>query len=174
MASKAWVKFHNDPFLWPSTGSATSKSDVLACIRDESKAGRTLQTHRKQGVRRIPKRCRLLARLPTSNAGKNSQATGSLGQVLSCDFCIVSDSPGAMDELEPLDSTFVQEILSRPPFVNIPGVINVRDLGCLPSQTHQGSVTKPGYLFRSAELSSITEEGMLLNSAVGLFKTFFR
>jgi hypothetical protein len=43
----------------------------------------------------------------------------------------------AMDELEPLDSTYVQETLSRPPFVKISGVINVRDLGNLPSQTHK-------------------------------------
>lgn len=75
-----------------------------------------------------------------------------------------------MDELEPLDPTFVQETLSRPPFVNIPGVINVRDLGNLPSLSHQGSVTKRGYLYRSAELSGITEEGMSSNSNIGLFQ----
>jgi len=75
-----------------------------------------------------------------------------------------------MDELEPLDPTFVQEILSRPPFVNIPGVINARDLGNLPSQSHQGSVTKLGYLFRTAELSRITEEGIASNNNISLFR----
>lgn len=68
-----------------------------------------------------------------------------------------------MDELEPLDPTYVQDSLSRPPFVSISGVINFRDLGNLPSQTHDGSVTKSGYIFRSAELSGITEEGMAVN-----------
>lgn len=75
-----------------------------------------------------------------------------------------------MEELEPLDPTYVQETLSRPPFVKISGVINTRDLGNLHSQTHPGSVTKPGYLFRSAELSNITEEGMSLDGTVDLLK----
>ena len=65
-----------------------------------------------------------------------------------------------MDDLKPLDPAYVQEILLKPPFVTLAGVINVRDLGQLPSTTCPGQITKPRYLFRSAELSGITDEGM--------------
>ena len=65
-----------------------------------------------------------------------------------------------MHDLDPLDPEYVQDVLSKPPFVSLKGVINVRDLGQYPSSTEKGQITKPGYLFRSAELSGITEEGM--------------
>ena len=64
-----------------------------------------------------------------------------------------------MHDLDPLDPTYVAEILSKPPFVTLPGVINVRDLGSYPSTTHPGKITKPKLLLRSAELSGITDEG---------------
>jgi hypothetical protein len=62
-------------------------------------------------------------------------------------------------ELEALDPEYVQERLSQPPFVTIDGVHNARDLGLYSTQA--GSlVTKPRLAYRSAELSSITEQGM--------------
>lgn len=82
-----------------------------------------------------------------------------------------------MADLEPLDPQFVQTVLSNPPFVSVPGVHNVRDLGSYPAhisfsrRTNEESgiegdrnenaslVTRPGYMFRSAEVSGITEEG---------------
>ena len=63
------------------------------------------------------------------------------------------------DDLAPLDPVHVTDVLSRPPFVSIAGVINVRDLGSYSSVTHPGHATRPGFLFRSAELSRITKEG---------------
>lgn len=71
-----------------------------------------------------------------------------------------------MNELDPLDPAYVQDVLSKPPFVEIPGVINVRDLGNWPSTSHEGSITKPGYIFRSAELSSITDEGITFQTTI--------
>ncbi|KAI0727345.1 protein-tyrosine phosphatase-like protein [Fomitopsis betulina] len=62
-------------------------------------------------------------------------------------------------ELEPLDPVYVNERLSRPPFVAISGVVNVRDLGGYPSETSPGHVTRPGFIFRSGEVSSITDDG---------------
>ncbi|KZT71481.1 hypothetical protein DAEQUDRAFT_736668 [Daedalea quercina L-15889] len=62
-------------------------------------------------------------------------------------------------ELEPLDPIYVNKRLSQPPFVTVPGVVNVRDLGSYPSQTSPGFMTRPGFIFRSGEVSSITEEG---------------
>lgn len=64
------------------------------------------------------------------------------------------------DDLEPLDPAYVADVLSNPPFVTIDGVINVRDLGSYPSTSHPGHTTKPNYLYRSAELSRITKEGL--------------
>lgn len=65
-----------------------------------------------------------------------------------------------MHDLDPLDPDYVRDVLSKPPFVPIHGVINVRDLGHYPSTTEKGQITKPGYLFRAAELSGITDEGI--------------
>ncbi|KAH9938005.1 protein-tyrosine phosphatase-like protein [Fomitopsis serialis] len=62
-------------------------------------------------------------------------------------------------ELDPLDPTYVNERLSQPPFITVPGVVNVRDLGLYPSETFPDSVIRPGFVFRSGEISSITEDG---------------
>ncbi|KAF8165595.1 protein-tyrosine phosphatase-like protein [Crassisporium funariophilum] len=77
-----------------------------------------------------------------------------------------------MHDLDPLDPVYVQDILSKPPFITIPGVINVRDLGHYPSATKSGYITKPGYLFRSAELSGITDEGKALVKQLGITRVF--
>lgn len=69
-----------------------------------------------------------------------------------------------MNDLDPLDPAYVADVLSRPPFVVIPGVINVRDLGSYPSTTCPGKITKPGLVFRSAEVSGITDEGRFIIS----------
>lgn len=63
-----------------------------------------------------------------------------------------------MDDFEPLDPVLVRERLSKPPFVSIPGVDNVRDLGAYPTK-YPGMVTKPNILYRAGEISNITEEG---------------
>jgi hypothetical protein len=65
-----------------------------------------------------------------------------------------------MRDLDPLDPAYVADVLSRPPFVKISGVTNVRDLGSYPSITHPGKMVKPRLLFRSAEVSGVTEEGV--------------
>ncbi|KAG6335887.1 hypothetical protein ID866_3196 [Astraeus odoratus] len=62
------------------------------------------------------------------------------------------------DGMEPLDPAHVAEVLSNPPFISIPGVSNVRDLGSYPIAT-SNVITKPGYAYRAAEVSNITEEG---------------
>ncbi|KAI5993629.1 protein-tyrosine phosphatase-like protein [Pisolithus albus] len=62
------------------------------------------------------------------------------------------------DGLEPLDPAYVSEVISNPPFVPISGVSNVRDLGSYPATT-SNVITKPGYMFRAAEVSNITKEG---------------
>ncbi|CDO73781.1 hypothetical protein BN946_scf185015.g109 [Trametes cinnabarina] len=64
-----------------------------------------------------------------------------------------------MDLLDPLDPGYIAEQLSRPPFVTIPGVVNVRDLGSYPTSS-PGLVTRPGLVYRSGEISHITPEGM--------------
>ena len=61
-------------------------------------------------------------------------------------------------DFEPLDPEYVKQRLSQPPFVTVPGVVNVRDLGSYPT-CYPGMITKPRFLFRSGEVSSITEEG---------------
>lgn len=53
-----------------------------------------------------------------------------------------------------LDAKTAYGILSKPPFVKIHGVHNVRDLGRI-----NGSMVKPGYVYRSAEICGVAEHG---------------
>ncbi|KAJ7068614.1 protein-tyrosine phosphatase-like protein [Mycena amicta] len=76
------------------------------------------------------------------------------------------------NELDALDPALVQQHLSRLPFVPIDGVINVRDLGLLPSHLYPNLITKPHLLYRSAELSAITEEGKRQLKALGITQVF--
>ncbi|KAG6888906.1 hypothetical protein C0992_007145 [Termitomyces sp. T32_za158] len=76
------------------------------------------------------------------------------------------------NDLEPLDPAYVTEVLSRPPFVTIDGVINVRDLGLYPSDTNPGQMTRPRLLYRSAELSGISKEGEKQLKALNISKVF--
>ncbi|TFY60047.1 hypothetical protein EVG20_g7568 [Dentipellis fragilis] len=64
----------------------------------------------------------------------------------------------APGELDPIDPDHVAHVLSHPPFVSIPGVHNVRDLGAHPTSTPAES-TRPGFMFRSGEISGITPDG---------------
>ncbi|KAJ3527339.1 hypothetical protein NMY22_g9825 [Coprinellus aureogranulatus] len=77
-----------------------------------------------------------------------------------------------MHDLDPLDPAYVQEVLSKPPFIKLPGVINVRDLGGYASKTHPGKITKPRLLLRSAEVSAITEEGKQILRDLGITKVY--
>ncbi|KAI0057609.1 hypothetical protein BV25DRAFT_1831060 [Artomyces pyxidatus] len=61
-----------------------------------------------------------------------------------------------MSELDPLDPVYVSQILSNPPFVTISGASNVRDLGLHPGTR---SHVRPGYIYRSGELSGVTPQG---------------
>lgn len=62
---------------------------------------------------------------------------------------------------DPLDEDYVNAVLRRPPFVTIDGVLNIRDLGSL--QTADPTlITKPSLMYRSGEVSGITEEGTSL------------
>ncbi|KAF5363895.1 hypothetical protein D9756_000217 [Leucocoprinus leucothites] len=77
-----------------------------------------------------------------------------------------------MHELDALDPVYVADVLSKPPFVTIPGVINVRDLGLYPSATFPGKMTKPRHLYRSAEISGILPEGKKLFKELNINKVF--
>ena len=80
-----------------------------------------------------------------------------------------------LNSLEPLDREWVQERLNKFPFVQIEGVTNSRSLGPYPvsrcgeleaeqpriEETGQQYTTRPFQLFRSAEVSGITEKGTL-------------
>jgi hypothetical protein len=69
--------------------------------------------------------------------------------------------------LEPIDATTVARLVAAPPFVTIPGVANVRDLGGLPVMNHlpignhkeKPLQVRTGRLLRSAQLNLITPEG---------------
>lgn len=56
-------------------------------------------------------------------------------------------------DLEPLDPAYVQEILSKPPFVSLSGVPNIRDL------SYYSDAIAPKRFYRAAEISKITPEG---------------
>ncbi|KAF5393165.1 hypothetical protein D9757_001236 [Collybiopsis confluens] len=77
-----------------------------------------------------------------------------------------------MKDLEPIDPEVVNDLLSKYPFVSISGVINVRDLGGYSSITHPGKCTKSHFIYRSAEVAGITEEGKQQLHRLGIHKVF--
>ncbi|EKM79889.1 hypothetical protein AGABI1DRAFT_113143 [Agaricus bisporus var. burnettii JB137-S8] len=77
-----------------------------------------------------------------------------------------------MQDLEPLDPVYVADVLSKPPFITIPGVINVRDLGCYPSTTFPGKITRPRHLYRSAEIAGVSPEGKILFKQLNITRVF--
>lgn len=72
---------------------------------------------------------------------------------------------------DPLDPEYVAKRLSEPPFITVAGICNLRDLGSYPTK-YPGMVTKPRFIFRSAEISSITEEGMAQLRQFGITRVF--
>ncbi|KAK1233432.1 hypothetical protein PQX77_003410 [Marasmius sp. AFHP31] len=76
-----------------------------------------------------------------------------------------------MEELEALEPSYVQDVLSRPPFVNIEGVINVRDLGGY-TTSFTNKITRPRLAFRSAELAGVTDRGKQQMKDLGITTVF--
>jgi hypothetical protein len=70
-------------------------------------------------------------------------------------------------DFEALDPAYVAEVLSRAPFVPLDGTFNVRDIHhTQDTKTFKlckchGNV-RPGFIFRSGELSALTEHGEYL------------
>ncbi|KAL5527764.1 hypothetical protein ACEPAG_6565 [Sanghuangporus baumii] len=83
-----------------------------------------------------------------------------------------------LNTLEPLDSEWVQQRLANFPFIHIDGVTNVRSLGPYPvkPQSQEGAnvrlLTRPRQLFRSAEVSGITERGKVQMRELGITRVF--
>ncbi|THH10695.1 hypothetical protein EW145_g1158 [Phellinidium pouzarii] len=65
-----------------------------------------------------------------------------------------------------LDADLVQRILNSPPFHSVDGVINFRDLG-----SSSGAIT-PGILFRSGELTRLSQRGKDELKALGVATVF--
>ncbi|WYZ45494.1 hypothetical protein EsH8_VIII_000810 [Colletotrichum jinshuiense] len=58
--------------------------------------------------------------------------------------------------------------LPKPPFHTIPGLPNFRDAGGYPIDTQPGRILKPGVIFRSAEPSRLTDEGIARLQNLGI------
>jgi len=72
---------------------------------------------------------------------------------------------------DPLDEEYVRTRLNQPPFVTIDGVLNVRDLGSYPT-ADPSLITKPSLMYRSGEVSGITEEGKSQLKSLGITHIF--
>jgi hypothetical protein len=80
-----------------------------------------------------------------------------LPALLSLFLCLILD----MSELAPLDPELLSDVLSKHPFVTVDGVCNIRDLGMIPAEDGE-NVTRSGFMFRSGELSGVTQLGVRL------------
>lgn len=58
--------------------------------------------------------------------------------------------------------------LPSPPFVFVPGVPNLRDIGGLPIAGQPGKVIRRGLVYRSSEPSQVTDEGVLVLNELGI------
>lgn len=57
--------------------------------------------------------------------------------------------------------------LPQPPFITVPGVENFRDIGGYPIAGSPGKVVRRGVLYRAAEPSQVTAEGVEVMSGSG-------
>ncbi|KIJ57092.1 hypothetical protein M422DRAFT_198473 [Sphaerobolus stellatus SS14] len=71
-----------------------------------------------------------------------------------------------------LDPEYVKAQLSAPPFVSVEGVSNIRTLGNYPSVVYPGQLTKPNFVYRSAEISAVTSKGKDQIEGLGIKKVF--
>ncbi|KAL0937865.1 tyrosine phosphatase [Colletotrichum truncatum] len=58
--------------------------------------------------------------------------------------------------------------LPKPPFIDVPGLPNFRDAGGYPIDSQPGRILKPGVIFRSAEPSRLTDQGISLLQDLGI------
>ena len=74
------------------------------------------------------------------------------------------------------DPELVKQVLSSPPFQTIEGVINFREYGFLSAQTKIDSppisLVRPGILYRSGELTRLTETGKAQLRNLGVTTVF--
>lgn len=66
------------------------------------------------------------------------------------------------------------DTLPSPPFVRIPNIINVRDIGGyeVPSLYQKARSVRRGLIYRGAELSDVTAEGRQTFKTLGITKVF--
>ncbi|EED82325.1 predicted protein [Postia placenta Mad-698-R] len=72
--------------------------------------------------------------------------------------------------LQSLSEDELAKVLSSAPFVQVEGIINIRDFGG--HSTSGDAAVKPSYLFRSGEPSRITQKGMEQFQTLGIRKVF--
>lgn len=104
----------------------------------------------------------------TSNGNGLAEAhRGSHGRSLVVPVVRDASEEMYLNTLQPLDKDWVSERLSKPPFVEIEGVTNVRTLGGYASKVTLPGSAKPTntvirskLLYRSGEVSGITDKGM--------------
>ncbi|KAI0640961.1 protein-tyrosine phosphatase-like protein [Trametes meyenii] len=66
----------------------------------------------------------------------------------------------------------IDPVLLSPPFVQIEGVFNIRDFGAGRPVSENTAIIKPFYLFRSGELTNVTDKGAEQLKALGIQKVF--
>ncbi|TFK55095.1 hypothetical protein OE88DRAFT_1694392 [Heliocybe sulcata] len=70
-----------------------------------------------------------------------------------------------------IDPEILQKTLSSPPFVEVDGIVNIRDFGGHPTSDRSARV-RSCYLFRSGEPTKITESGKDKLKSLGVRKVF--
>lgn len=73
------------------------------------------------------------------------------------------------DVVNPLPKEQLYAAIQTPPFIYIPGTFNTRDVGLIPGGNPG---VRPGYVFRTGALSSLTPEGKQLLASKGIKKIF--
>ena len=145
---RGWsIKIHDD--LWSFVEESELREDGVVVAKKHARV-------------EYYTRCAQNCRAPARSSRRPSHLASDLDDLLPYPpfHVMLAKELNHTKDLEPLDPEYVSERLSKPPFVTVPGVFNIRDLGCYPSSRHSGMITRPRLLYRSAEISSITDEGM--------------
>jgi len=88
---------------------------------------------------------------------------------------MLSDAPLELfetDFLVPLDTTLAHPIASKYPFIQVEGALNFRELGGLPIAGAPTLQTRPGLIFRSGQISALTDNGKGTLRSLGVQTVF--
>jgi hypothetical protein len=80
----------------------------------------------------------------------------------------MANQQGLVNEATEEERHHASALLPCPPFLNVPGIVNLRDLGGYPVASSPGKMVRRGLIYRSGEPSRLTDAGVVELQRLGI------